>query len=79
MKKEKKMIGTLVRNKLTKANGIVVGCTDNYTTRSKEKLKINYLAEEVPLCNLIGRQIFSYAGKIVFQEYCFEEEIEIIE
>ncbi len=68
------MIGTLVKNKLTGANGIVVAYGDN-----KDKLKIYYLAAEVPLCNLIGRKIFSYAGKVVFHEYCFIEEIEIID
>lgn len=69
------MKGTLVKNKLTGAKGMVINCNHG---PKKNKLQIYYLAEEVPLCNLIGRQIFSYAGNIVFCEYCFEEEIETI-
>ncbi len=69
------MIGALVKNKLTGTTGIIRSCGHG---RKKNRLQIYYLAEEVPLCNLIGRQLFSYAGKVVFHEYCYEEEIVII-
>ncbi len=70
------MIGILIRNKLTGANGIII---DEKRGRNEDMLKIYYLAEEVPLCNLIGRQLFSYAGKICFSEFCNVKEIEIVE
>lgn len=67
--------GDLVKNKLTGLVGIVIDNKVYYDNKSY-RMKIYYPAEKVPLYNLIGRSLFSYGGKVCFEEYSLSEEVE---
>ncbi len=69
--------GDLVKNKLTDTIGIIID--DKYSKdHQRYRMKIYYNAEEISACHLVGKKLFSYAGKICFCEYSFLEEVEKI-
>ena len=69
--------GKLVKNKLTGCTGIII---DNGIRQSQNpiKMEIYYIADNVPVCNLIGETLFNYAGKTCFRKYTSPEEVELV-
>ncbi len=68
--------GDLIKNKLTGTIGIII---DDKAIKNgqRRRMKIYYNAEEISACHLVGKKLFSYAGKICFYEYSYPEEVEL--
>ncbi len=68
--------GQFIKNKLTGLTGIVID--NNRGSDPRPKVKICYAVDDIPVANLIGKELFNYAGKVCFCEYIHQEELEII-